>query len=71
MIICADESELLSTWTLAITRYRRNHELMEEVFRQLLIRTLLTISIRSFSGTPLIRQRLGKTFVIKTNIRRV
>ncbi|KAG1729048.1 hypothetical protein EDB19DRAFT_134758 [Suillus lakei] len=30
----ADESELLSTRTLAITRYRRNHELMEEVFRQ-------------------------------------
>ncbi|KAG1890347.1 hypothetical protein F4604DRAFT_1643985 [Suillus subluteus] len=29
----ADESELLSTRTLAITRYRRNHELMEEVFR--------------------------------------
>ncbi|KAG0701910.1 hypothetical protein DFH29DRAFT_924471 [Suillus ampliporus] len=30
----ADESELLSTRTLAIARYRRNHELMEEVFRQ-------------------------------------
>ncbi|KAG1883950.1 hypothetical protein F4604DRAFT_1677132 [Suillus subluteus] len=29
----ADVSELLSTRTLAITRYRRNHELMEEVFR--------------------------------------
>ncbi|KAG1863122.1 hypothetical protein F4604DRAFT_1957314 [Suillus subluteus] len=27
------ESELLSSRTLAITRYRRNHELMEEVFR--------------------------------------
>ncbi|OAX36983.1 hypothetical protein K503DRAFT_261731 [Rhizopogon vinicolor AM-OR11-026] len=30
----ADESELLSTRTLALTRYRRNHELMEEVFKQ-------------------------------------
>ncbi|KAG2054052.1 hypothetical protein BDR06DRAFT_935602 [Suillus hirtellus] len=29
----ADESEMLSTRTLAIARYRRNHELMEEVFR--------------------------------------
>jgi hypothetical protein len=30
----SDESELLSTRTLALTRYRRNHELMEEVFKQ-------------------------------------
>ncbi|KAH7927673.1 hypothetical protein BV22DRAFT_263416 [Leucogyrophana mollusca] len=30
----ADESDLISTRTLALTRYRRNHELMEEVFKQ-------------------------------------
>ncbi|KAI5991702.1 hypothetical protein F5J12DRAFT_966070 [Pisolithus orientalis] len=30
----ADETETISTRTLAITRYRRNHELMEEVFKQ-------------------------------------
>ncbi|KAH7913347.1 hypothetical protein BJ138DRAFT_1081741 [Hygrophoropsis aurantiaca] len=30
----ADESELISTRTLALTRYRRNHELMEEVFKE-------------------------------------
>ncbi|KAI6012978.1 hypothetical protein EDC04DRAFT_3121296 [Pisolithus marmoratus] len=29
-----DETETISTRTLAITRYRRNHELMEEVFKQ-------------------------------------
>lgn len=29
----ADETETLSTRTLAITRYRRNHELMEQVFK--------------------------------------
>ncbi|OBZ71125.1 SWI/SNF and RSC complexes subunit ssr4 [Grifola frondosa] len=28
----ADESDLISTRTLALTRYRRNHELMNEVF---------------------------------------
>ncbi|KAG6332927.1 hypothetical protein ID866_6160 [Astraeus odoratus] len=28
------ETETISTRTLAITRYRRNHELMEEVFKQ-------------------------------------
>ncbi|EGN97871.1 hypothetical protein SERLA73DRAFT_109126 [Serpula lacrymans var. lacrymans S7.3] len=30
----ADESEFISTRTLALTRFRRNHELMEEVFKQ-------------------------------------
>ncbi|KAI5989949.1 hypothetical protein EDD15DRAFT_2282944 [Pisolithus albus] len=30
----ADETETISARTLAITRYRRNHELMEEVFKQ-------------------------------------
>ncbi|KAF9219133.1 hypothetical protein BS17DRAFT_789878 [Gyrodon lividus] len=30
----ADEFEVISTRTLALTRYRRNHELMEEVFKQ-------------------------------------
>ena len=28
----ADESETISTRTLALTRYRRNHEFMNEVF---------------------------------------
>ncbi|KIJ61081.1 hypothetical protein HYDPIDRAFT_159917 [Hydnomerulius pinastri MD-312] len=30
----ADESEMISTRTLALTRYKRNHELIEEVFKQ-------------------------------------
>ncbi|KAG9308472.1 hypothetical protein JVU11DRAFT_11814 [Chiua virens] len=30
----ADEFEMISTRTLAITRYKRNHELMEEVFKR-------------------------------------
>ncbi|KAH7885073.1 hypothetical protein F5I97DRAFT_1937372 [Phlebopus sp. FC_14] len=30
----ADESDMISTRTLALTRYRRNHELMEQVFKQ-------------------------------------
>lgn len=29
-----DEFEMISTRTLALTRYKRNHELMEEVFKR-------------------------------------
>ncbi len=31
-ILTIDESETISTRTLALTRYRRNHEFMNEVF---------------------------------------
>ncbi|KAF9235672.1 hypothetical protein BU15DRAFT_51129 [Melanogaster broomeanus] len=30
----ADEVDMISTRTLALTRYRRNHELMEDIFKQ-------------------------------------
>lgn len=29
-----DETETISTRTLAMTRYRRNHDFMEEIFKQ-------------------------------------
>ena len=35
----ADESETISTRTLALTRYRRNHEFMNEVFVHAAFRT--------------------------------
>ncbi|KAG8214832.1 NADP-dependent oxidoreductase domain-containing protein [Butyriboletus roseoflavus] len=38
----ADEFEVISTRTLALTRYKRNHELMEEVFRKAAFGTLMT-----------------------------
>ncbi|KAF8133331.1 hypothetical protein EV363DRAFT_1430654 [Boletus edulis] len=38
----ADELEMISTRTLAITRYKRNHELMEEVFKRAAFGTLMT-----------------------------
>jgi len=38
----ADEFEMISTRTLAITRYKRNHELMEEVFKKAAFGALVT-----------------------------
>jgi len=38
----ADEFEMISTRTLAITRYKRNHELMEEVFKRAAFGALVT-----------------------------
>ncbi|KAJ3555780.1 hypothetical protein NM688_g2382 [Phlebia brevispora] len=37
----ADEQDLISTRTLALTRYRRNHEYMNEVFMQAAFRNVL------------------------------
>ncbi|KAF8549526.1 hypothetical protein OG21DRAFT_1515109 [Imleria badia] len=38
----ADEFDMISTRTLAITRYKRNHELMEEVFKKAAFGALVT-----------------------------
>ncbi|KIK91962.1 hypothetical protein PAXRUDRAFT_830405 [Paxillus rubicundulus Ve08.2h10] len=42
----ADEFDVISTRTLALTRYRRNHELMEEVFKQASFGNVTTSSAR-------------------------
>ena len=34
MVFSLDDTEQIATRTLAFTRYKRNHDLMNEVFRQ-------------------------------------
>lgn len=34
VLVALDEFEMISTRTLGLARYKRNHELMEEVFKK-------------------------------------
>jgi len=48
----ADEAEHISTRTLALTRYKRNHELMDEVFRHAAFGALELFSFSFFLSLP-------------------